>query len=199
MMREFGRTWSAERLARLPRPIDNFMKHVEPDTNGGCWLWSASMLFDTGYGKFVLARKFEPASRASWILHNGPIPTGLFVCHKCDVRACVNPTHLFLGTPGENVRDMYAKGRSNTPHGERAGMTRLTAPQVVTIKRELRRGTSQASLGRTFGVHAATIQAINEGRTWRHVTVEHFDDTPSEARTAVQLNAKNVAAGLVRA
>jgi hypothetical protein len=90
-----------------------FWKHFQSDANG-CWEWQGA-LSAAGYGRIVRpgsAATSAPAHRVSWELHNGPIPDGLCVCHKCDNRKCVRPDHLFLGTQGDNNRDRDAKGRS---------------------------------------------------------------------------------------
>jgi hypothetical protein len=94
--------FAAERIERLSMP--------EPNT--GCWLFIGS-LGSNGYGKLkgVRARTTIMAHRYSWEAHNGPIPRGLFVLHRCDQPSCVNPDHLFLGTHVDNMTDMVKKGR----------------------------------------------------------------------------------------
>lgn len=81
---------------------------VEP--NSGCWLWDGAAT-TLGYGLFYEAGKTVYAHRESWRRANGEIPTGMEVCHRCDVPLCVNPSHLFIGTHKENFRDMAGKGR----------------------------------------------------------------------------------------
>jgi hypothetical protein len=99
-------------------------------------------------------------------LVHGPIPDGLFVCHKCDTPACVNAeTHLFLGTHQENMADMVAKGRQ--ARGERGGQAKLEAEQVLAIRERYAAGeTSKPSLGREYGVHSTTIGKIVRGESW---------------------------------
>jgi hypothetical protein len=75
----------------------------------GCWERGGSDRH--GYGLISIHNRQQLAHRYSWELHNGPIPTGINVCHHCDNPRCVRPDHLFLGTQKDNLRDMSAKGR----------------------------------------------------------------------------------------
>lgn len=96
---------------------ERFWDHVSKGTRDECWLWTASLNKQSGYGN--IAADFDAnngqvmlrAHRVSWEIHNGPVPEGKCVLHKCDTPYCVNPYHLFLGTQKDNSRDMVNKGR----------------------------------------------------------------------------------------
>jgi hypothetical protein len=90
-----------------------FWAKVQKSTDG-CWLWTASK-FTTGYGQFACGRAMVGAHRISYWLVTSTLPEGFDICHKCDIRPCVRPDHLFLGTRAENVADCIAKGRFDTP------------------------------------------------------------------------------------
>jgi hypothetical protein len=89
---------------------DDFFDKIMPEPNTGCWLW-AGRLHYKGYGEIGFFSKKQKAHRVSWLLHKGEIPDGLFVCHKCDTPACVNPDHLFLGDNKDNIDDSVRKKR----------------------------------------------------------------------------------------
>ena len=95
---------------------DRFLNKV--NKTNSCWLWTASKN-NSGYGEFNLNKKMVKAHRVSWLLTFGEIPEGMCCLHKCDVRECVNPEHLFLGSNADNMADKKAKGRhqnSNKTH-----------------------------------------------------------------------------------
>ena len=135
-----------------------------------CWLWQGGKRH-AGYGHYRLQGKSLNAHRHAWELTNGTIPEGLEVCHRCDVRSCVNPRHLFLGTHQENNADKVAKRRH--VHGERNWSAKLTENDVRQIKRDFwRKGykwTNSQELAKRYGIGSGAILAIMRGEAWSHI------------------------------
>lgn len=146
---------------RRTTPIaERFWPKVDKRGPDECWEWQAYVL-PNGYGLIGRGRAgegMEYAHRQSYLLAHGDIPPGLFVCHRCDNRRCVNPSHLFLGTIADNNADAAAKGRSAL--GERNGMAKLTDAQVREIRSLKAAGIPQADLARNYGVGPMQISRI---------------------------------------
>jgi len=152
------------------KPIqDRFMAKVfVPDDPDACWEWKASKN-KYGYGQFSVNGKFAYAHRLSYELFCGEITKEMYVCHKCDNRICVNPRHLFLGTPKDNVLDMFQKGRSNKAKGSKHPFAKLKEDDVLKIRKLLKTQLSQTEIGKMFGVGQARISMIKCGKNWCHV------------------------------
>lgn len=134
----------------------------------GCWGWNGCLMH--GYANFNHRGKIIKAHRASWIIHNGKIPDEMFVLHKCDVRSCSNPQHLFLGDHTDNMRDMAFKGRTMVQYGEKNPASVLTENDVIKIKELLKMGVSMPRISSDFKVNKNTIANIKYGKTWKRVT-----------------------------
>jgi hypothetical protein len=174
-------TCSSNSLAdRRRRPLaDRFWEKV---SRGGstdeCWGWNGARHLH-GYGIILEGgRGSVPigAHRASWLLHNGPIPDGLWVLHKCDNPPCCNPEHLFLGTVKDNSVDCARKGRvrGGMPKGKNRGavnvQAKLTDAAVLAIREEYASGrATYYTLAEQHGVTSSTIGLIVRGVHWCHV------------------------------
>lgn len=135
---------------------------------GGCWEWQGPVR-ENGYAQIWVRerQKQVKAHRVSWEIHFGPIPEGLWVCHRCDNRRCVRPDHLFLGTRTDNTDDMKNKGRAD--HGERRHTAKLTEAIVSQIRHRYARGTIARVLAAEFGVRIDSIYKVIHRQTWQHV------------------------------
>ena len=150
-------------------------KHVRSGIPTGlppddCWPWTKG-LHTQGYGRCWDTRvgKVRYAHRLVYELFVGPVPDTLDILHTCDTPQCVNPAHLRIGTHQENMLDKCAKGRANTPRGERAGQSKLTEDQVRAIRALSARGVSQHELARLYRVSQVAIGYVVRRRTWAHV------------------------------
>lgn len=152
-----------------PSLEDRFWSKVNKTDD--CWLWAGRSIASGGYGAISNKRgHMLKAHRLSYELANGPIPEGLYVYHKCDNPPCVNPSHLFLGTPADNVKDMEDKGRDRKAFGEMAPKSKLTERQVLEI-RELfpKLNISYSAMGRRYGVKHSAIKNIINRKHWKHI------------------------------
>lgn len=126
----------------------------------GCWLWTGDFAVN-GYGRLSIKGKRHSAHRLSWEFAHGSLPADQFICHRCDTPACVRPDHLFLGTPGDNSRDMVAKAR----HRSRGAMLK---PEVVNdIRRRHLNGETIEALMADVGACRQTISNIVRWRSWK--------------------------------
>lgn len=137
----------------------------------GCWLFTGTLV--SGYGQLSTKKKRDYVHRLSWLEYKGEIPKGQYVLHKCDVRHCINPQHLFLGTYQDNSDDMIAKGRDRHQgelnRGELNGVHVLTEEEVLEIRRLGTRNYSAVYLADMFSVSRTTIRKVLSGETWRHL------------------------------
>lgn len=152
-----------------PRDLERFETRYIVEPNSYCWLWLGGLTQD-GYPKLPAPTpaRYVLAHRLAYEHFVGPLG-GQQALHRCDVRACVNPEHLFAGSQIDNMADMVAKGRS--PRGHRNYNSRLTEAQVAEIKTALRGGALQKDLVSIYNVSRTAISNIKIGNTWAHVGV----------------------------
>ncbi len=121
----------------------------------GCHEWRSTMHRD-GYGKFWLGKPIQ-AHRASWLIFRGPIPADRHVCHTCDNRKCVNPDHLYLGTPSENVRDKVKR------YPGLWGRMKYGPAHHAEVKRLRQSGLTQQAIAAQVGMDQTTVSRIVRG------------------------------------
>lgn len=157
-----------------------------------CWLWEGPV-YRSGYGRIKVDGKQTRAHRAVWLMLFGPIPDGLHVLHSCDVKLCVRPDHLHLGTHQDNMRELNermpyqrmggvssqtaARGEKHGTHthpekvtrGEAHHAAKLDAEKVRQIRELHAAGVDRNSLARAFGVTSVNIRHVVTRKSWAHI------------------------------
>lgn len=165
--------WEARRFCSLQcsangkenhsNTMDDFWRFIFPEPNSGCWLWDGTLHHD-GYGQIRIDGVVHRAHRLSYEIHCGGIPDGLGALHKCDVRCCVNPDHIYAGTDKDNSRDKVRRGR--TLIGEQNASAKLTSEIVQFLRRS---DETDTELAKRFGVSRPAVRNARCGKTWRHI------------------------------
>lgn len=138
--------------------IDRFNAHTIASENNDCKLWSQS---GDWYGTFRIGKKLVKAHRAAYILFVGEIPSGMHVCHTCDVKNCVNPKHLFIGTHKDNMLDMHAKGRWRTGNfGDHLKLSQALADVIYADSR------SHQKIADHYGISRTLVSGIKNHKNW---------------------------------
>lgn len=133
---------------------------------GECRVWQGART-GRGYGTIAHNGRSVGTHRLAYELWRGPIPDGLHVCHSCDVRACINPDHLWLGTHVDNMRDRGVKGRCVTPRGESHPSAKMSRAVVGEIRRRAAAGERQKSIATKMGFTLSSVGRVVRGETWK--------------------------------
>lgn len=152
----------AKRYTSLHEAFEKNISQIIP--NEKCMPWEGFVL-ENGYGQLSFKGKRYLAHRLSYIYYYGEIPAGVFVCHHCDTRNCVNPSHLFLGTHRENMQDMARKGRIK---GEKHPMAKMSNDNIV-LMRSLHPSMPQAKLASLFHISQTQVSDILSRKSWSHI------------------------------
>lgn len=153
--------------------LAGILRNVRSNELTGCHEWAGGT-HKSGYGVVCYQSKIHKAHRFFYEQLVGQIPEGLYVCHRCHNKICVNPEHLYAGTQLQNMQDMVNAGRqargfliAKHKMGSRNAAAKLTEEAVKVIRLRLASGERQAALAKEYGVSDSTIHSLVRFQTWR--------------------------------
>lgn len=156
---------------------EKFLQKVEKTES--CWLWIGNKRNKNrdSYGVMSFLGKKVDTHRIAYILFKGSIPDGMYVCHTCDVKLCVNPDHLWLGTQQQNMQDAKKKGRLVIPEGRRftdgnKPLNRVQSEEQVKQMKIALKNMTIAQVAKQFKVKESFVKDLSSGRTYKNIAVE---------------------------
>lgn len=156
-------------IVPIEKEQERFLSKIQVGEEDECWIWIGRTNTD-GYGHFDCKNSWKSAHRYMWEWNNGTIPEGMLVCHTCDNPPCCNnPSHLFLGTVQDNVKDRDSKGRTAKHLGMENGRALLNEEKVREIKHLRATGLTYKEVANRFGVSVGCVSHILNGRHWAWV------------------------------
>ena len=155
--------------------MERFLRSFSKTEGDSCWLWLKRLDRD-GYGQMtfhldndiIMVKK---AHRVAYEILVGEIPTGMCICHKCDNPSCVNPSHLFLGSQADNIRDMVNKKRQM--YGKQHWNVKLKPEDILEIKNLVASGLTNTEVAKKFNIAQQTVSAIKNNKSWIHLEVSN--------------------------
>ena len=138
------------------------------EAEGDCLIFRGCVN-DDGYGRIVRNGRLVFVHREVWARDHGPIPAMMCICHTCDKPACIEPSHLWLGTHADNMADRKRKGREAIRYGSQNPVSKLKEEDIPAIRAALRTSESVISIARRYAVTDGVIFSIRARRTWSHV------------------------------
>jgi hypothetical protein len=145
--------------------LDRFWSKVNKNASNGCWEWLGAIT-TAGYGQFKVydygngKQLVKSAHHVAWYIQKGEWPS--YLCHTCDNRKCVNPNHLFQGSPKVNSLDMVKKNRAGR------ASSRLTKEDVIKIRNDYQNGKTSSEIASKYRLAKTTVCKILNGQTWKN-------------------------------
>jgi hypothetical protein len=150
-----------------PELLRRILKFKEVDANG-CWIWTGARWKSTGYAGLWVHGKFLKVTRLLMWMQGNEIE-GLEACHRCNVKLCINPDHLYMATHRQNVHDAERDGIARHRYGENHPRAKLTHDDALDILWRLEHGEKMADLARNYGVDISTLSHLKRGVNWKYL------------------------------